>query len=77
MNTGRQSGYRGDSQGRHTTDLVEHLNAAFTHIWLYYTPFTYVADKNVQGLSTAQGPGTIPFGNFMPKTWWNQIWLSK
>jgi peptide/nickel transport system substrate-binding protein len=76
MNTGRQNGYPKVRKQAYDT-MVKELNASFTHIWLYYTPFTYVADKDVQGLTTAQGPGTVPFGNFMPKTWWNQIWVSK
>jgi peptide/nickel transport system substrate-binding protein len=75
MDTGRQSGYPKIRKQAYD-DVVRQLNAGFTHIWLYYTPFTYVAQKDVQGLNTAQGPGTVPFGNFMPKTWWDQIWLS-
>jgi ABC-type transport system substrate-binding protein len=75
MNTGRESGYPNIRKQAYD-DVVKQLNAGLTHVWLYYTPFTYVAQKKVQGLSTPQGPGTVPFGNFMPKTWWNQVWLS-
>jgi peptide/nickel transport system substrate-binding protein len=75
LNTGRQSGYP-DIRRNAYHDLAKQLNAGFTHVWLYYTPYTYVADKTVQGLNTPTGPGTIPFGNFMPKNWWGQVWLS-
>jgi peptide/nickel transport system substrate-binding protein len=75
MNTGRQDATVSVREAAYH-DVAKQLNAGFTHIWLYYTPFTYVADKDVQGLDTPQGPGTVPFGNFMPKTWWNQVWLS-
>jgi len=74
--TGRESGYPTNRKAAYD-DLARQLNAGFTHIWLYYTPFTYIAQKKVQGLETSQGPGHIPFGNFVPKTWWNQIWLSR
>jgi ABC-type transport system substrate-binding protein len=74
MNTGRQSGYPKIRKAAYD-DAVLQLNDGLTHVWLYYTPFTYVAQKKVQGLTSATGPGTVPFGNFMPKTWWGQIWL--
>ena len=76
MNTGRESGFPNIRKQAYD-DVVKQLNAGFTHIWLYYTPFTYVAQKKVQGFSTPQGPAHVPFGNFMPKTWWGQIWLSQ
>ncbi len=72
---GRQSGYPTKRKAAYD-DLVKQLNAGVTHIWLYYTPFTYIAQKRVQGLSSPQGPANIPFGNFVPKTWWGQVWLS-
>ncbi|HVN51855.1 MAG TPA: ABC transporter substrate-binding protein [Acidimicrobiales bacterium] len=76
MNTGRESGYPNVRRAAYD-DVVKQLNAGFTHIWLYYTPFTYAAQKKVQGLASPQGPAHVPFGNFMPKTWWGQIWLSR
>ncbi len=76
LTTGRQSGYPNDPEAAAYDDLVKQLNASATHIWLYYTPFTYIAQKRVQGLDTTVGPGHVPFGNFTPKTWWSQIWLS-
>jgi peptide/nickel transport system substrate-binding protein len=76
LTTGRQSGYANIRKQAYD-DLVKQLNAAVTTLWLYYTPFTYIAQKKVQGLDTAVGPGHIPFGNFSPKTWWGQVWVSK
>ena len=75
LTTGRQSGYPSIRKSAYD-DLVRQLNAGLTHVWLYYTPFTYIAQKRVQGLDTPTGPAHIPFGNFMPKTWWGQVWLS-
>ena len=76
MNTGRESGFPNIRRAAYN-DVVKQLNGGFTHIWLYYTPFTYAAQKKLQGLTSAQGPAHVPFGNFMPKTWWGQLWLSK
>ena len=75
MNTGRESGYPKIRKAAYD-DVVRQLNAGLTHDWLYYTPFTYVAQKKVQGLDSPTGPGHVPFGNFMPKPWWGQIWVS-
>jgi peptide/nickel transport system substrate-binding protein len=75
LTTGRQSGFPNIRRTAYH-DLAKQLNAGVTHVWLYYTPFTYIAQKQVQGLNTPQGPGTVPFGNFMPKTWWSQIWVT-
>jgi len=70
LSIGRSSGYpdiRRDAYG----DLVKQVNAAATHIWLYNTPYSYVADPTVHGLSTAAALG---FGNYMPKTWESELW---
>jgi peptide/nickel transport system substrate-binding protein len=75
MNTGRESGYPNVRKAAYD-DVAKQLNAGLTHDWLYYTPYTYVATKKVQGLNDPQGPAHVPFGNFMPKTWWSLIWLS-
>ena len=75
LTSGRQSGYPNIRKTAYD-DLVKQLNAGVTHVWLYYTPFTYIAQKRVQGLDTPQGPAHIPFGNFTPKTWWAQVWLA-
>jgi ABC-type transport system substrate-binding protein len=76
MNTGRESGYPNIRRSAYD-DVVKQLNAGLTHDWLYYTPFTYATQKKVQGLDSPQGPAHVPFGNFMPKTWWGQVWLSQ
>jgi hypothetical protein len=75
MNTGRESGVPNIRRAAYN-DLVKQLNAGFVNIWLYYTPYSLIAQHQVQGLDTPQGPSTIPFGNFAPKTWWDQIWIS-
>ncbi len=76
LNTGRQSGYAAQRKQAYD-DLVKQLNAGLTTLWLYYAPYTYIASKKVGGLNTAVGPGHIPFGNFYPKTWWYQVFVSK
>jgi peptide/nickel transport system substrate-binding protein len=75
LTTGRQSGFPNIRKQAYN-DLVKQLNAGMTHIWLYYTPFTYIAQKRVEGFDSLQGPAHVPFGNFMPKTWWSQIWMT-
>ncbi len=74
LTTGRQSGY---AKIRKTAydDLVKQLNAGFTNIWLYSTPYSFIAQKKVKGLDAPGGPSTIAFGNYSPKTWWPNIWL--
>lgn len=52
-------------------DLTKQLNASATNIWLYNTPYTFIADKNVRGLKAVS---ETPFGNYSPKTWLNQLW---
>ena len=68
--TGRTSGYP-DVRKKAYDDLVTQLNASSTNIWLYWTPFSIVADKSVHGLQSAS---TTPFGNFQPKTWLAELW---
>ncbi|MGZ4683827.1 MAG: ABC transporter substrate-binding protein [Acidimicrobiales bacterium] len=68
--TGRTSGYP-DVRKKAYDDLVTQLNASSTNIWLYWTPFSIVADKTVHGLKTAT---ETPFGNFQPKTWLADLW---
>jgi peptide/nickel transport system substrate-binding protein len=74
LNTGRGSGYVSIRRTAYH-DLAKQLNAGFTNIWMYSTPYSYIAQKKVQGLDAPGGPSTIPFGNFTPKTWWANIWL--
>ena len=72
LNTGRTSGYP-DIRKKAYDDLVHQINDSATNIWLYNTPYSFVADSTVHGLSTAQ---KVSFGNFMPKTWQAQLWRS-
>ncbi len=74
LTTGRQSGYAKIRKTAYN-DLTKQLNAAFTNIWLYSTPYSFIAQKKVMGLDSPGGPSTIAFGNYSPKTWWPDIWL--
>jgi peptide/nickel transport system substrate-binding protein len=71
LKTGRQSGYESQRKSAYD-DLVVQLNAASTNIWLYWTPYSLIANKKVQGLEKA---GQVPFGNFSPKTWLGSLWV--
>ncbi len=74
LTTGRQSGYASIRKTAYH-DLVKQLNAGFTNIWMYSTPYSFIAQKKVQGLNAPGGPSTIAFGNYSPKTWWSNVWL--
>ena len=71
--TGRTSGYPNIRKEAYD-DLVKQVNQSFTNIWLYSTPYTFIAEKQVHGLAQAE---KIPFGNYMPKTWLGQLWRSQ
>ena len=73
LGTGRTSGYPNIRKQAYD-DLVKQVNASATNIWLYSTPYSFVADPQVHGLAQAQ---KIPFGNYMPKTWLGQLWRAK
>jgi peptide/nickel transport system substrate-binding protein len=73
LTTGRSSGYPNIRKAAYD-DLVKQVNASATNIWLYSTPYSFIADKQVHGLSQAE---KIPFGNYMPKTWLGQLWRAK
>jgi len=70
--TGRTNGYPAQRKAAYD-DLVHQLNAAAVDDWLYYTPYSLVANHNVRGLDT---PRTVSFGNYEPKTWLGEIWLA-
>jgi peptide/nickel transport system substrate-binding protein len=72
LNTGRTNPYP-DKRKAAYDDLVHQLNAAATYDWLYRTPYSLIADHNVQGLDTAR---QVAFGNYSPKTWLGDLWLS-
>ena len=74
LTTGRQSGYPKNRKAAYD-DLTQQLNAGFVNIWMYSTPYSFIAQKKVQGLDAPGGPSTIAFGNYSPKTWWANVWL--
>ena len=70
LKTGRESGYESVRKSAYD-DLVVQLNAAATNIWLYWNPYSLIANKKVHGLEKA---GQVPFGNYSPKTWLGDLW---
>jgi peptide/nickel transport system substrate-binding protein len=70
LRTGRQSGFPGIRKAAYD-DLVRQINAASTNIWLYWTPWSLIANKRIHGLQAAS---EAPFGNYQPKTWLAQLW---
>jgi peptide/nickel transport system substrate-binding protein len=55
-------------------DLVRQINAAAVNIWTFATPYTFIPDSHVHGLPT--GPDAAPFGNFQPKTFLANLWVT-
>jgi hypothetical protein len=53
--------------------VVDQINANATNIWLYWNPFSLVADKDVHGLD---GASAVPFTYSNPKTWFGELWRS-
>jgi len=70
LTTGRQSGFA-DVRKSAYDDLTKELNAGFTNIWLYRTPYSLIAETQVRGLAQ---PREIAFGNYEPKTWLGDLW---
>ena len=54
-------------------ELVTQINESAVNIWLYWTPYSLIASSRVHGLDGAE---ELPFGNFQPKPWWGQVWIS-
>ena len=52
LNTGRVSGFP-DVRKKAYDDLTRELNAGFTNVWLYRTPYSLIAEKQVRGLDRA------------------------
>jgi peptide/nickel transport system substrate-binding protein len=73
VTTGRVNGFANARKAAYD-DLVKQLNAGFTNIWLYRTPYTFIANKAVRGLNAAR---EISFGNYQPKTWLGGLWLDQ
>jgi peptide/nickel transport system substrate-binding protein len=61
-----------DERKKAYNDLFRELNDSAVNIWLYFTPYSIVAEDRVHGLQLAS---ELPFGNFQPKTWWGQVWV--
>lgn len=55
------------------TELVQQLNEQAVDLWLFFTPYSLIAADRVHGLQTAN---ELPFGNFWPKNWWGEVWVS-
>ena len=70
--TGRANGYPAQRKAAYD-DLVHQINAAAINDWLYRTPYSLIATHNLRGLNTARD---VAFGNYEPKTWWGQVWLT-
>ncbi len=69
---GRTSGYPSVRKAAYD-DLVHQLNSAAVNDWVYFTPYSFVAQHTVHGL---QGAQQVPFGNYQPKTWLADLWVS-
>jgi ABC-type transport system substrate-binding protein len=74
LTTGRGSGFANVRKPAYD-NLVKQLNAAATNIWLYSTPYSFIAQNKIHGFDAYDGPEHIAFGNYLPKTWWSEIWL--
>jgi ABC-type transport system substrate-binding protein len=76
LTVGRQNGF---VSARKTAyhDLARQLNATATNIWLYRTPYSFIAQKKVHGLDVPNGPAHIAFGNFEPKVWLGTLWVDQ
>jgi peptide/nickel transport system substrate-binding protein len=70
--TGRTNPYPAKRKAAYD-DLVHQLNSAATYDWLYRTPYSLIAQHDVEGLDGAR---QVSFGNYEPKTWLGDLWLS-
>ena len=70
--TGRTNPYAEKRKAAYD-DLVHQLNSAAVNDWMYRTPYSLIAAHNVRGLNTARD---VPFGNYTPKTWLGDLWLT-
>lgn len=53
---------------------VKEINQNAINLWLFDTPYSLIANKKVFGLNIFR---TQPFGNYMPKPYWNTVWVQK
>jgi len=70
ITTGRVSGNT-DTRKAAYDQVVDQINENATNIWLYWNPFSLIADKDVHGLDGAQA---VPFTYSNPKTWFGELW---
>lgn len=48
------------------------INDQALNIWLYNTPYALIMSNKVHGMN---GFRIRPFGNYIPKPWWGEVWL--
>ena len=74
LQTGRQSPDFAARKKAYDDVVVNQINANAVNIWTYSTPYSLIASPKVHGLKEAS---EVPFGNFQPKTWLANLWLSQ
>lgn len=74
LQTGRQSPDFDTRKKAYDDVVVDQINANAVNIWTYSTPYSLIASPKVHGLKEAS---EVPFGNFQPKTWLANLWLSQ
>ena len=72
LKTGRESNDFATRKAAYD-DLVHEINTQAVNIWTFSTPYSLIASPKVHGF---QQPSKVPFGNFQPKTWLGDLWLS-
>ena len=55
-------------------EVTRQINGAFTHFWLYRTPYSLISAPAVKGWNT---PRSIGFSSYGPRTWLGELWLSR
>ena len=53
-------------------DIIKETNEQAINIWLFDTPYSIIANKQVHGLNSFR---THAFGNFSSKPWWGEVWF--
>jgi len=56
------------------SEVVKLRNEAAIDIWLFNSPVALIANDDVKGLNRFR---TQPFANYLPKPWWNEVWLQR
>jgi peptide/nickel transport system substrate-binding protein len=52
--------------------VIKEINEQALNIWLFDTPYALIANEQVRGLNDFR---TRPFGNFLPKPYWGDVWI--